>query len=159
MLRETPLPKSPTTLTNEQVEAWMRANPDRVERMDGKPYKTKALSNDWRMPAGRKTVKRSTDKDIKKAIQTTQRKTRRTAAKPAPAKRMSPRTKRRREWLHYLQFTGWSMTNKEVKEMFKISNPKFTARAINKSGNYITVTKELHNNRKTLIFRATKDHV
>lgn len=38
MLRETPSPKSPTMLTNEQVEAWMRKNPDKVKHLDSTDY-------------------------------------------------------------------------------------------------------------------------
>ncbi len=58
MLRETPLPKSPTCLTDEQVEAWMRANPDRVQRLDSTVYNRDACIDIKVNPKHRKRVKR-----------------------------------------------------------------------------------------------------
>lgn len=176
LIRQNTPPKSPTTLTNEQVEAWMRANPDRVQRLDSADYDRNTSHKIKVKDEERKQVKRLDSRAIKEALTKEQRKARRVPiaygkpkkpaepAKPKKAERKVPKrpnrlsalAKRRLEWLHYLQFTGWPMTSREVREMFGITDPKFTANRINQDGDFITITKEIHKNRKTLIFRAVK---
>lgn len=178
MLRETPLPKSPTTLTNEQVEAWMRANPDRVERLDNTVYSRHACIDIKVNPKDRKRVKRLDNKAIQDALTKQQRKTAKVeisfgkkaknSAKAAakrkktvdkPLNRLQMPAKRRNDWLKYLKTTGQPMTGPEVKEMFGITNPRFTADRINQDGDYISISKEIYKNRKTLLFRAVRDEV
>lgn len=179
MLRTTPPPKSPTTLTNEQVEAWMRANPDRVQRLDNTDYDHSVVKQIKVKDSERKRVKPLDNKTIQQALTKDQRKAKnkveisfgkkskqpaKPTAKPkkteckAPKRpnRLSVLAKRRRDWLRYLQVTGWPMTSREVREMFGISNPRFTAERINQDGEHIAISKELHNNRKTLLFTAIK---
>ena len=168
MLRETPLPKSPTCLTNEQVEAWMRANPDRVKRLDSTVYNRDACIDIKVNPKDRKRVKRLDNKAIQDALGKQQRKTAKveisfgkktkTSAKPTakPLNRLQVRAKQRDDWLRYLRSTNRPMTRREVKEMFGIGDPKFAAGRINQDGDYISITKEIYKNRKTLIFRAIK---
>lgn len=176
MLRETPLPKSPTTLTNEQVEAWMKQNPDRVKRLDNTDYDHSVVKRIAVKPNERKRVKPLDNKTIQQAMTKNQRKastkvpisfgtkTKRSAKaetkKPKIAKkgldRLQRLAKRRSDWLRYLQVTGWPMTSREVREMFGISNPRFTAERINQDGEHIAISKELYNNRKTLLFTAIK---
>lgn len=74
MLRETPLAKSSTCLTNEQVEAWMRANPDRVKRLDGTVYNRDACIDIKVNPKDRKRVKRLDNQAIQDALTKQQRK-------------------------------------------------------------------------------------
>lgn len=168
MLRETPLPKSPTCLTNEQVEAWMRANPDRVKRLDSTVYNRDACVDIKVNPKDRKRVKRLDNKAIQDALGKQQRKSgkveisfgkkAKNSAKAAvkPLNRLQARAKQRDDWLRYLRSTNRSMTIREVKEMFGIGDPKFAAGRINQDGDYISITKEIYKNRKTLIFRAIK---
>lgn len=179
MLRETPLPKSPTTLTNEQVEAWMRANPDRVQRLDNTAYDHSVVKQIKVKDTERKRVKPLDNKTIQQALTKDQRKAKKVeisfgkkskqpakpTAKPKKTEckvpkrpnRLSALAKRRLDWLNYLQFTGWPMTSREVREMFGITDPKFTANRINKDGDFISISKEIYKNRKTLIFRAVRD--
>ncbi len=77
MLRETPLPKSPTTLTNEQVEAWMRANPDRVQRLDSTDYDHSVSHQIKVKDRDRKRVTPLNSQAIKDALAKQQRKARR----------------------------------------------------------------------------------
>lgn len=175
MLRTTPPPKSPTTLTNEQVEAWMRANPDRVKRLDNTDYDHSVVKQIKVKDSERKRVKPLDNKTIQQALAKDQRKTKKVeisfgkkaknsakaAAKPKktvkPLNRLQMLAKRRNDWLKYLKTTGQPMTGPEVKEMFGITNPRFTADRINQDGDYISITKEIYKNRKTLLFRAVRD--
>lgn len=179
MLRETPRAKSPACLTNEQVEAWMRANPDRVEKLDNTVYSRHACIDIKVNPKDRKRVKRLDNKAIQDALTKQQRKTAKVeisfgkkaknsakaAASTKPKKAVKPLNrlqmlaKRRNDWLKYLKTTGQPMTGPEVKEMFGITNPRFTADRINQDGDYISITKEIYKNRKTLVFRAVRDEV
>ena len=174
LIRQTPLAKSPNALTNEQVEAWMSAHPDRVQRLDNTAYDHSISQSNKTKPEKRKQVKRLDSKAIKDALAKQQRQTPKkvpvacsakakqavkSATKPKkrgrkPVNRLKTLAKRRNDWLQYLQVTGWPMSTQEVREMFGITNPKFTAERINQDGEYISITKEMHKSRKTLIFRA-----
>ncbi|OOS04352.1 hypothetical protein SAMN02745664_12411 [Moraxella cuniculi DSM 21768] len=180
LIRQNTPPKSPTTLTNEQVEAWMRANPDRVQRLDNTAYdhsvvkqiKVKDTERKQVKPLDNKTIQQALTKDQRKAqkVEISFGKKSKQPAKPTVAKpknteckvpkrpnRLSALAKRRLDWLNYLQFTGWPMTSREVRAMFGITNPRFTADRINQDGDYISISKEIYKNRKTLVFRAVKD--
>ncbi|OOR83893.1 hypothetical protein [Moraxella canis] len=163
LIRQTPLAKRPGILTNEQVEAWMNANPDRVQRLDNTAYDHSISVGIRSKPEKRKQVKRLDSKAIKDALAKQQRQVRKklpiSATKPKkmvrrPMNRLEALAKRRDDWLQYLQTTGCPMTSREAREMFGITNPKFTAERINQDGEYISITKEMYKNRKTLIFRA-----
>ncbi|WP_049237221.1 hypothetical protein [Moraxella canis] len=175
LIRQTPLAKRPGILTNEQVEAWMNANPDRVQRLDNTAYDHSISVGIRSKPEKRKQVKRLDSKAIKDALAKQQRQVRKKlpvacsakskqAVKSAttkrkkrgrkPVNRLKTLAKRRDDWLQYLQTTGCPMTSREAREMFGITNPKFTAERINQDGEYISITKEMYKNRKTLIFRA-----
>ncbi len=168
MLRETPPLKSPTCLTNEQVEAWMRANPDRVQRLDSTVYNSDACIDINANPKHRKRVKRLGNKAIQDALTKQQRKSgkveisfgkkAKNSAKAAakPLNRLQLRAKQRDDWLRYLRSTNQPMTIREVKEMFGIGDPKFAAGRINQDGDYISITKEIYKSRKTLMFRSIK---
>ena len=176
MIRETPRAKSPTCLTNEQVEAWMRANPDRVKRLDSTVYNRDACIDIKVNPKDRKRVKRLDNKTIQQALTKDQRKTKnkveisfgkkaknsaKAAAKPKktadkPLNRLQRLAKRRNDWLQHLRSIDRPMTSKEVRAMFGITYPRITANRINQDGDYISITKEIYKSRKTLIFRAIK---
>lgn len=174
MLRETPLPKSPTTLTNEQVEAWMRANPDRVQRLDSTDYDHSVSHQIKVKDRDRKRVTPLNSQAIKDALAKQQRKARRVpisfgtkAANPdksiKPVRIAKPHTppigkreKRRLDFLKYLQATGETMPSGEVKAKFGFSDPKFVANRINRDGDYIAITKGVYRNRETWFFTATK---
>lgn len=175
MLRETPLPKSPTTLTNEQVEAWMRANPDRVQRLDNTDYDHSVVKQIKVKDTERKQVKPLDNKTIHQALTKDQRKAQKVEigfgkkakqpAKPTvkpkrvarkPLNRLQMLTKRRNDWLQHLRSIDRPMSGPEVRAMFGITNPRFTADRINQDGDYISISKEIYKNRKTLIFRAVK---
>lgn len=175
MLRETPPLKSPTCLTNEQVEAWMRANPDRVQILDSTVYNRDACIDIKVNPKDRKRIKRLDNQAIQDALTKQQRKSGKVEisfgkkpktlpkltpsqkkAADKPLNRLQRLAKRRNDWLQHLRSIDRPMTNKEVRAMFGITYPRITANRINQDGDFITITKELHNNRKTLIFRAVK---
>ena len=175
MLRETPLPKSPTCLTNEQVEAWMRANPDRVQRLDSTVYNSDACIDINANPKHRKRVKRLDNKSIQDALTKQQRKSgkveisfgkkAKNSAKAAakskkaadkPLNRLQMLAKRRNDWLQHLRSIDRPMSGPEVRAMFGITYPKITANRINQDGDYISITKEIYKSRKTLMFRSIK---
>lgn len=174
MLRETPLPKSPTTLTNEQVEAWMRANPDRVQRLDNTDYDHSVAKQIKVKDSERKRVTPLNSQAIKDALAKQQRKARKVpisfGAKAAnPDKSIKPvriakpqtpsigkREKRCLDFLKYLQATGETMPSSEVKAKFGFSDPRLVANRINRDGNYIAITKGVYRNREILLFTATK---
>lgn len=174
LIRQTPLAKRPGALTNEQVEAWMSANPDRVQRLDNTAYDHSIIRSIKTKPEKRKQVKPLDSKAIKDALAKQQRQTPKKvpvtcSARPKkavesatkhkkrgrkPVNRLKTLAKRRNDWLQYLQFTGQPMSSREVREMFGITNPRFAAERINQDGEYISITKEMHKSRKTLIFRV-----
>lgn len=142
LIRQNTPPKSPTCLTNEQIEAWMRANPDRVKRLDNEAIQA-ALT---KPPRKSGKVEISFGKKAKQPVKPTAK----------PLNRLQLRAKQRDDWLRYLRSTNQPMTIREVKEMFGIGDPKFAAGRINQDGDYISITKEIYKNRKTLLFRAIK---
>lgn len=176
LIRQNTPPKSPTTLINEQVEAWMRANPDRVQRLDNTDYDHSVVKQIKVKDSERKRVKPLDNKTIQQALTKDQRKAQKVeisfgkkskqpakpTAKPKktvdkPLNRLQMLAKRRNDWLKYLKTTGQPVTGPEVKKMFGITNPRFTADRINQDGDYISITKEIYKNRKTLVFRAVRD--
>lgn len=155
LIRQTPLAKPPSALSNEQVEAWMSTNPDRVQRLDNTAYDHSISQSVKTKPEKRKQVKRLDSKAIKDALAKQQRQTPKKVPVTCSA-RPKKVAKRRNDWLQYLQFTGRPMSSREVREMFGITNPRFAAERINQDGEYISITKEMHKSRKTLIFRAIR---
>lgn len=174
LIRQNTPPKSLTTLTNEQVEAWMRANPDRVKRLDSTVYNRDACVDIKANPKDRKRVKRLDNKAIQDALGKQQRKTAKveisfgkktkSSAKAAakskktvkPLNRLQMLAKRRNDWLQHLRSIDRPMSGPEVRAMFGITYPRITANRINQDGDYISITKEIYKSRKTLMFRSIK---
>lgn len=175
LIRQNTPPKSLTTLTNEQVEAWMRANPDRVQILDSTVYNRDACIDIKVNPKHRKRVKRLGNKAIQDALTKQQRKSgkveisfgkkAKNSAKAAakskkaadkPLNRLQMLAKRRNDWLQHLRSIDRPMSGPEVRAMFGITYPRITANRINQDGDYISISKEIYKTRKTLLFRAVK---